>query len=189
MRIVRIAVVHVLAGEVVGVFTHVERAEQYGAGRFQALDQRLVVRGRGKSRLIFEPARVGRPVTSNRFFTANGTPASGHRLALRTRRIDRAGALHRALRQHVSERVEHRIARRNARERILDNGNRRDAPLRDRRGDLAGLAQPLSNSTLGFEDRRGLGIVRQLLLSHERGKFECDLEIGARPPASIRARR
>src|ERR1700712_4287357 len=30
-----------------------------------------------RSRLIFEPARVGRPCTSNRFFTANGTPASG----------------------------------------------------------------------------------------------------------------
>ena len=35
-------------------------------------------RGDGaRSRLIFEPARVGRPRTSNRFFTANGTPASG----------------------------------------------------------------------------------------------------------------
>ena len=30
-----------------------------------------------RSRLIFDPARVGRPFTSNRFFTANGTPASG----------------------------------------------------------------------------------------------------------------
>ena len=29
------------------------------------------------SRLIFDPARVGRPLTSNRFFTANGTPARG----------------------------------------------------------------------------------------------------------------
>src|SRR5262245_14253689 len=31
----------------------------------------------GRSRLIFEPARVGSPFTSNRFFTAKGTPASG----------------------------------------------------------------------------------------------------------------
>src|SRR5882672_10123232 len=29
------------------------------------------------SRLIFDPARVARPLTSNRFFTAKGTPASG----------------------------------------------------------------------------------------------------------------
>ena len=50
VRIVRVAVVHVLAGEVVGVFAHVERADQHGAGRFQPLDQRLVVRGRGQAR-------------------------------------------------------------------------------------------------------------------------------------------
>src|SRR5450631_4430572 len=30
-----------------------------------------------RSRLIFEPARVGNPCTSNRFLTAKGTPASG----------------------------------------------------------------------------------------------------------------
>ena len=30
----------------------------------------------GASRLIFEPASVGSPATSNRFLTANGTPAS-----------------------------------------------------------------------------------------------------------------
>src|SRR5258705_11487475 len=30
----------------------------------------------GRSRLIFDPARVERPCTSNRFFTAKGTPAS-----------------------------------------------------------------------------------------------------------------
>src|SRR5580693_5019223 len=31
----------------------------------------------GRSRLIFDPARVARPRTSKRFFTAKGTPASG----------------------------------------------------------------------------------------------------------------
>ena len=30
-----------------------------------------------RSRLIRDPARVGRPATSKRFLTANGTPASG----------------------------------------------------------------------------------------------------------------
>src|ERR1044071_7338775 len=33
----------------------------------------------GQQRLIFEPAIVGWPAPSNRFFTANGTPASGPR--------------------------------------------------------------------------------------------------------------
>ncbi len=34
-------------------------------------------RAGGASRLIFEPASVGSPAMSNRFLTANGTPASG----------------------------------------------------------------------------------------------------------------
>ena len=39
---------------------------------------RVASRGDGcRSRLIFDPARVESPCTSNRFFTANGTPASG----------------------------------------------------------------------------------------------------------------
>ena len=33
---------HVLAGEVVGVFAHVERADENGAGGFQPFDQRRV---------------------------------------------------------------------------------------------------------------------------------------------------
>ena len=38
---------HVLAGEVVGIFAHIERADQYGAGRFQFFDQRRIAfRGR-----------------------------------------------------------------------------------------------------------------------------------------------
>ena len=37
---------HVLAGEVVGVFAHVERADQHRAGRFEPLDQRRVARRR-----------------------------------------------------------------------------------------------------------------------------------------------
>ena len=51
MRIARRAVMDVLAGEVVGVFAHVERADQHGAGGFEPLDQRLrrarPARGRG----------------------------------------------------------------------------------------------------------------------------------------------
>ena len=50
VRIARRAVVHVLAGEVVGVFAHVERADQHRAGRLQPLDQRRVVRARAAAR-------------------------------------------------------------------------------------------------------------------------------------------
>ena len=50
VRIARRAVVHVLAGEVVGVFAHVERADQHRAGRFEPRDQRRVARGRRQAR-------------------------------------------------------------------------------------------------------------------------------------------
>jgi hypothetical protein len=46
MRIARRAVVDVLAGEVVGVFAHVERTDEDGAGRLQPLDQRGIARRR-----------------------------------------------------------------------------------------------------------------------------------------------
>ena len=42
VRVARGAVVHVLAGEVVGVLAHVERADEDGAGSLQARDQRGV---------------------------------------------------------------------------------------------------------------------------------------------------
>ena len=143
-----------------------------------------------RSRLIFEPARVGSPFTSNRFFTANGTPASGPRFC----RLARAASIARA-----------RFTARSASTSVneLSTGSR--AVMRARASSTTvtaetrpfatavaispAVAQPLSNSALSFEDRRGLGIVRQLLLSHQRGKFECDFEIGASPPASIRSRR
>ena len=67
----------VLSGEVVGVFAHVERADENGAGRFEARHQVASLAAGGRSRLIFDPARVGSPATSNRFLTANGAPASG----------------------------------------------------------------------------------------------------------------
>jgi hypothetical protein len=50
-----------------------------------------------------EPARVGRPCTSKRFFTAKGTPASGHGVAVAVQRL---GAGERALGQHAREGVD-----------------------------------------------------------------------------------
>ena len=44
VRIARGAVMDVLAGEVVGVFAHVERADEDGAGGFEPLDQGRVAR-------------------------------------------------------------------------------------------------------------------------------------------------
>jgi hypothetical protein len=46
VRIARCAVVGVFAGEVIGIFAHIQRADQNGAGRFEPLDQYGVARGR-----------------------------------------------------------------------------------------------------------------------------------------------
>ena len=50
VRIARGAVVRVLAGEVIGVFAHVERADENGAGRLQPLHQGRIVGSRRAAR-------------------------------------------------------------------------------------------------------------------------------------------
>ena len=53
VRIARRTVVHILAGEVVGVFAHVERADQNGAGGLKTLDQCRIASGRRKIAVYF----------------------------------------------------------------------------------------------------------------------------------------
>src|SRR5579871_5375329 len=50
----------------------------------------------GRSRLIFDPARVASPFTANKFFTAKGTPASGPTLSPAAIAASTARALARA---------------------------------------------------------------------------------------------
>ncbi len=69
------------------------------------------LRAGGRSRLIFEPARVVRPSTSNRFLTANGAPASGQLAAARV--AASLGA--RARGRHVGEGAEPASSPRSAR--------------------------------------------------------------------------
>ena len=59
MRIARGAGMHVLAGEVVGVFAHVERAHQDGPGGFEPFDQNRIA-GRGRPGLVDLGARQRR---------------------------------------------------------------------------------------------------------------------------------
>src|SRR4051794_35930295 len=134
----------------------------------------------GSSRLIFEPARVGRPFTSNRFFTANGTPASGPSFLrfARAASIERARARARSASTSVNELStgSRAVMRASASSTTVIAETR---PLATAVAMSPALAQPLSKSGSGFEDRRGLGIVRQLLFADERGEPECDGEIGA----------
>ena len=93
VRIARRTVVGILSGEVIGVFAHVERADEDGACA-SSRETSVASRFAGaRSRLIFEPARVGSPSTSKRFLTAKGAPASGPRLSPRARAASIASAL------------------------------------------------------------------------------------------------
>ena len=169
VRIARGAVVHVLAGEVVGVLAHVERADQHGAGRLQPRDQRRVGRRpAARSRLILEPASVGRPATSNRFLTANGTPASGPSGLPRARgRIDRRAPWRaRARASTAVKALSSRVALGDARQRRLDDADGA-GPCRRRRPRRSRPLSPTHPIGSGLEHRRRLGLVRQLELGHD----------------------
>ena len=91
------AVVDVLAGEVVGVFAHVERADQHRAGGLKPLDQRRVALGR-RAVAVDLRAGAGRQALDveqvlDRERHAGERP---ERLAVLARRIDRVGAGERA---------------------------------------------------------------------------------------------
>ena len=75
------AVVRVLGREAVGVLVHVERADEHRAGALAcARTSGGVARGRRTLRARSSRRRAwSGPATSNRFLTANGTPASGGR--------------------------------------------------------------------------------------------------------------
>ena len=111
---------HVLAGEVVGVFAHVERADQDRACGLHARDQRGVACGRrtvavdlgactGRQPLDIEQVLHGERHASER----------ADRFAGRDRRVDlsRLGAC--ALGRDIGEGVQHAIARSDPRQRGL----------------------------------------------------------------------
>ena len=127
VRVARGAVVDVLAGEVVGVLAHVERADQHGAGRLQPRDQRGVARGR---RAVAVDLRAGERRQAgdveqvlDRERHAGERP---ERAACARARIDRVGALARA-RSAVTavNALSALVALGDARQRRLDHRERR----------------------------------------------------------------
>ncbi len=172
VRIVRCAVVDVFAGEVVGVFAHVERADQDGAGGFQPLDQRRVARRR---RQVAVDLRSGERRQAgdveqvlDREWHAGERP---DRFAARARGVDRFGAQQRALLGDRGEGVEHRIALANAGERRLTTLRRCCGRTRPRgdfgsRAEIKSLAGTLQASNMfarRFKHGRSgrLGVVGQ----------------------------
>src|SRR5882757_9535915 len=126
------------------------------------------------SRMIFEPALVGRPVTSNRFFTANGTPASGPLFFPAS--ISAARLRARSATTSVNElSTGSRSMMRASAASVTLSAETRPAVT----AAAISAADAHSVSMSGLEDRRGLGIVRQLLLVDQCGEPERHVEIGA----------
>src|SRR5262249_41794621 len=111
-----------------------------------------------RSRLIFEPASVGSPAMSNKFLTANGTPASAptNRPPF-ARSASSAAALRGALLGDGGERKRQRQSRSRAPKRC---------PLERALGQL------------GREDGRQLGVVRQREIREQGRERERHFEIG-----------
>src|SRR4051812_40492331 len=128
----------------------------------------------GRSRLIFEPARVGSPSTSNRFFTAKGTPASGPTLCPAAMAVSMARALARA-RSAVTSVKELRtpscLAIRASAASI--------ASAADMVRPVTALAMSAALSMgSGTEDTRGLGLVGQVEFIDQPRQLQRHVEIG-----------
>ena len=136
----------VLAGEVVGIFAHVERADEHGAVRLEPLDQRGVARGRGAGPVDLGAGERGQArdieqvLDRERHADERPEPA-----AARARRVDRLGLGERARLEHGGERVEHAVELSDARERGADHRGGAGAAVGDGRGKLAGVC-PLHRS-------------------------------------------
>src|ERR1700722_15034106 len=134
----------------------------------------------GRSRLIFDPARVGSPLTSNRFFTANGTPASDPGLlpAAISASMARAFSRARSAVTSVKEfRAESCLAiRASAASVALSAEN--FLSLTECAMSSADIPSPAPATVSSCEDTGGLGCVREFELVHHprqpHGNFEVD---------------
>ncbi len=101
----------VLAGEVVGVFAHVERADQDGAGGFQPLDQRRVARRRRQVAVDLGAGERRQAGDVEQILDRERHAGErAERLAPRARGVDRFGAQQRALFGDRGEGIENRVA-------------------------------------------------------------------------------
>src|ERR1700761_4241731 len=130
----------------------------------------------GWSRLILEPARVGSPCTSNRFFTANGTPASAPTLCPAAMEASTARALVRA---------------RSAVTSVKAFSTPSCAAIRANTASVASnaekvlfltawaMAVAVMSAKSGGKDTGGLGCIGKFVVVDELGQLQRDLEIGA----------
>ena len=180
MRVARGTVVDVLAGEVVGVFAHVQRADKHRAGSFQAFDQGRVAR---RGRAVAIDLRAGhrwqaRDVEQvlDREWHAGQRPEP---LAALARCVDFIGACQRALLGYCGEGIERAVLGADARQCSGNDLARGNLSVMDGIGDGVGgrpgevhgvfvghdlFRKPgptFRDHALGDEYRRRFGLVRQ----------------------------
>ena len=143
-KIVRIAcraVVNVLAGEIVGIFAHVERADEHGAGRFKPLDRGRVA---GRGRRIAIDFRSGKRRQSGDveevFHRKRHAGERRQALAPSARLVKGLRAQKRTLLGERGEGIDQRIARTDAGEGCLHDARGTAAAGSDRRDNVGGRA-------------------------------------------------
>ena len=139
MRIARRTVMHILAGEVVGVFAHIERADQHRAGRLHALDQGGVARRRLEVAIDLRSGAGRQPLHVEQVL--HRERHAGERAGIfpgRDRGIDCARPGARAIGGHVGEGIQDGIVLGDPRQRRFGHAERRHLSaghgLRDFRG-------------------------------------------------------
>ena len=191
VRISRGAVVRVLAGEIVGVFAHVERADEDRAGRFETRDERRV-RACGRALAVDLRSRARRQARDVEEVLDRERRARerAELFAARAGGVDLLGLLKRARRRHVGEGAELGVERLDALKRRLDDFAAR-SPRRSRRP--RGFRARFSNAAAGScrIDRRRLRLVVEREVAHQAGQplggFEMHFHHGARVRRQLEA--
>ena len=163
MRIARRAVVNILAGEVVGVFAHIERAEEDGAGGFEPLDQRRVAMRRRIVAIDFRAGDGGNARDIDEVLDRERHARKrAYRFAPRARGVDRLRPQQRALLGDRSERIQQRVALANAGKGRFDDADGARLAGRHRAAIAAAVGGPKSVAGVSsIEHRSRFGVVRQ----------------------------
>jgi len=128
---------NVLAGEVVGVFAHVERADEHGAGRLQPRDQRRIVSRRRMGAVDLGAGNRRQPLNVEQVLDGEGH-AGERQPCLVAHGVDRFRLGAGALGGHRGESIERRIEPADACQRLVDNCRRAELARRDIARDLRG---------------------------------------------------
>ena len=165
-------VVDVLAGEVVGVFAHVQGADQHGTRSFQARNQGGIARCRRKRAIDPGAGARGQPRDVEQVLDRKrNTGERQSRPCVHRRLVDRRGLGNGALAEHRGECVQHRIALTDPGQGCGDDIACLGAAFADGSRNLARLRpRGFHSAGLGGEDWCRLGLIRQREVHEGSGK-------------------